>query len=415
MFNTTLAVVMMLAGLDFLTSTAAIYFSYKIIIKNYGLEPIGLWATILAWTSILKLGDTGTSSSVIKFISGLDRITDQKKIIDLVRVGFFVNLAQYMVLSMIGGLIGVFFFINSNARSQEFIILYEIGIAIFLLSGISGGLLSVLQGLHKGNKRSIISIGSATLQLILSLMLVPKFGIKGLAMSLLLQNFVLFIVSWVAVCRELGSSRIYPVMKSGYTKEFFKYGLGLQLTNLMSGIVEPILRLLIGRLGGAGSQGLFEVAYKTISVPKNFLFAAAISSLPAVSRIQSQSRNPRATNIELYLTKIYASIGFSIMAFAYLFSEQLSHIWHINKVGEFRSYCTLIGIGFFGQSIGLSSFVSAVARGNFKLLIINNICMILFFGFLGGIFFKHSLPINAVEIWSLGMVIFGASLAINSR
>lgn len=379
---------------EFAINLVLVFFSYRLIIMRGGLEAVGVWSVLFAWTSLVRLGDVGMANATLRFVSLHDARKEPQRLADYVETGVLTNLVFFAVLSCLGYVIMSPFVpeMVGATHAQEARAILPIMFCGFWLLNVSGAVLGALQGLHLGYVRSLISVGGTMVQLVAVLVLVPELGLGGLALAQVLQYALISIVGWGLVVKNLAQVSLLPVrFKPAAFRDMLGYSLKAQMANVASGLFEPVSKILIGHFGGLQMQGLYELAFKSVWLPRNGVIAGVSATLPAMTSLSTRQGDK--------LQQIYERcVGMTALAVSLLMlavlcaSPIVSMIW----IGSLRfDYCAmvfLLGCGAIFSAWAAAAYNLAFATGDMRAnLVANTVVLALLVG-LGGLLGRVATP-----------------------
>ena len=381
-FNTRKNVLFALA--EFSLNSALIFLGYKLLINSGGIEIVGVWATLYAWMNVIKIGDVGVSAAVTRFIAMMDLKTESKTIRIYIETSAVSAIVVFLALSILAYTI---ISINlSKIVSAAYIDIAQDVLPVivvgFLFSNLSATLFGALQGLHFGYKRSVITISGAVLQIILVVVLVPRLGLLGFAYAQVSQGISTYLLAWWFLRRSTGLSFVPLMFSKKIFLEMFGYSMGTQWITLANGLFEPLTKMLIGNFGGMASQGLFELAYKSVITPKN-LVASGIFALGATMTALS---GKDISAVELIYKKALRYSAFAMGGLCLLLicvSPWISYFWLGRIESMYVVYVSILSCGFFFSVMGAPAFMFGMSTGKIRLNIVVA-CASLFGLFFGG-------------------------------
>ena len=85
---------MVSAVFAFVINIGLVFLSYRLVIRQGGLEVIGLWSTLYAWTTMIRIGDAGMANASLRFIALCNPQTEGEKLRDYLETG--IKSGNYM-------------------------------------------------------------------------------------------------------------------------------------------------------------------------------------------------------------------------------------------------------------------------------------------------------------------------------
>jgi O-antigen/teichoic acid export membrane protein len=356
--------------IGFIINIFLVFISYKLVIINGGLEDVGLWATLMAWTQLIRIGDVGMANASIRFVSMKDASTpeDLLRIYSYIDTGVLTNIVFFLLLSIAGYLVMDTFLPNliEEASIELANELLPIMFLIFFLMNISGVLLGSLQGLHYGYISAQLGVLGNVIQLCLVVLFVPKFGLIGLGYAMLIQYLILNFLTWIIIWKKLEMKPFMPLNFSIFTlKEMLGFSLKAQVANISNGLFEPVSKILVSFFGGLQAQGLYELAYKTVSLSRNAITAGLMATLPTTTRTIVYNHTLAKKLYKKTLAKV-TFITIALLALVVLAAPLISNIWIGDFNNDYWLFVLIIAIGFLFNTIGAPAYNLGLAYGVMK-------------------------------------------------
>jgi O-antigen/teichoic acid export membrane protein len=355
----------------FVINGSLIYITYRTLIYMGGVDVLGIWSVLAAWAALIKLGDTGMSAAITQtFAKAIFTDEDKRSAIDrnkeILEAVLPINLLFFGVINMVGT-----FLLYANASEivpmnyeEDAQIAILINGCTMLISNISSLFVAALAGLHLNHVNSKITIVSAVGVLIMSLPLVMYFGLVGVAVMYLLQQLIIvFLQLYFLKLNKINPQRL--VVKIQIIKSLLKVSMQNQLTGVLNSGFEPVSKILVGYIGGTQAQGYFELAYKTISVPRN---AAASGSSAAIPTLTSLAEAGGDEGLKLF-NKINLANKLSSAAILF-FGVMLSPIFSIMWLGYYDyaliAACAGLALGFSINLLGAPYYNLGLSFGDMR-------------------------------------------------
>lgn len=382
---------------------ALVFISYRLVILQGGVEALGLWSTLMAWIYLIRLGDLGMGSATTRFVASCDVESNSEKIRTYIDTGLIANAFLFLFLSLGGyALISaqIDFVLPSNTKNEVLVEALALLPAMFIgffLMNISGLLLGSLQGLHLGFIASRISVAGTVLQLVAVVVLVPSIGLLGMAWALVIQHAGVIIFGWVLICRSFSNRSRFPIhITQSALNEMCSYSIKVQAVNVINGVFEPLSKILVSRFGGLEAQGLYELAYKTVSLPRNAVMAGATATFPAMTGLFASERF-ELKKLYLKTLKLLSIATILVLAGVISLSPMVSYLWMGNVDIRYCIFVAFLAVGFMGNTYGAAAYNLGLASGqmgnNFLSVMLSVLVMFVF-----GIALSLFLGVNGVVI-----------------
>lgn len=410
--NATTAVVAFLINI-FLT-----FISYKLLIQYGGLEVLGVWSILTAAIFILRIGDIGMGGAAERYVSTISVENNSTEIREYLDTALITNTVIFSLLAFLG----YFIFYNNiqwvvpnnkNLESQALQVLPLI-FTTFLFSNIANMYSGGLRGLHLGYLNSYLLIISNVIQMIVVIVLVPKIGLNGLALAQLLQYLFLIIVASICMhryIRKYKSMKWLPVyFRRSKFKVLISFSLKAQAVSLLNGLFEPLSKFLVGQTAGLSILGLYELAYKVVSLPRNAVVSGVLGVMPAMTNLLS-------TNIDEAKKIYFKSKKLVIMATGFVligvvvFSPFISWLLLEKIEWKLTYFIIIMATAFIGNVIGAPAYLLGFSSGRFKFNLISSILVIFITVFLTLIMSKIIPDYAAIFSSAFGLFFGGVFIA----
>lgn len=405
------------ASLAFGVNIGLVFLSYKLIVISGGIQAVGLWSTLFAWTSLIRIGDVGMASATMRFTAMYDTESDLDSIQDYVVTGTVTNIALFGLLAAIGYFALDFFLadIVDASHVQEAHDILPLMFTGFFLMNLSSVILGALQGLHLGYLNARLTVVGNVLQIIIVVLLVPRLGLLGMAWAQVLQYALLTVVAWFVVRSK---ARIKSVLPIGFTvavfKDMLKFSLKSQATNVTNGLFEPVSKILISHFGGLHVQGIYELAYKTLWLPRNAVIAGTSAMIPTLTSLMQT--NPDRVE-PLYAKSVrYSVLAVLVLSVAIVIvSPVISWLWVGTFEFQYTIFAAILAFGVVLNAAGASAYNLGIVTGAFRHNVVVNI-FVLVFVVAAGAAVGYALPIyGLVVVISLALAIGGLAIKLKNE
>jgi O-antigen/teichoic acid export membrane protein len=391
---------------EFAINAILLFVGYRLLIEQGGLEAVGVWSTLYAWTNLIRLGDAGVAGAATRFLALWDVRHEQARLRSYGETALLTNIAQFSVLSLLAyvALSPSLDRITGTAHAAQAAAVLPWLLLGFFLLNVGGTVQGMLQGLHLGYRRSQLSIAGTAIQLAAVLILVPTLGLKGLAWAQILQHGTISIVGWLLVRRRLGGGMVPHRFDAAAFRDMLSYSLKAQVVNIANGFVEPLSKMLVAHFGGMKVQGLYELAYKTVLMPRNLVATGVTATIPSMATLSRE--NPEQLRA-LYnrafrlSSRLMAAATVAVIALApvpsFLFLGRVDTTYWL--------YVAFLVVGFLGNVIGMPAYVLGMAAGHMRYNMaatLVTVCALAALGFLAGKAFGGT-AVVAVSACMIGM------------
>jgi O-antigen/teichoic acid export membrane protein len=231
---------------------------------------------------------------------------------------------------------------------------------------------AVFDGFQKFYIRSIIQIFGWAVFLILSIVLIPAYNLKGVGLAFFFQNlFVLFLAILIAIRSKFVEFDFTISFNKKWFKEITSFGFKFQATSILSLITEPIIKYFITKKLGLSVTANYEFANKLITQIRAFLVNANQVIVPNIVLHESKGTladyffqiQKRNTDLAVYIGLLTLFLSpIAILVFNNSFDAKLMRLvivlnagWVCNMITSIHYY-TCIGLNKVGKLFFVHAF-----------------------------------------------------------
>lgn len=400
------------ALMAFGVNIALVFVGYRLIIMQGGIEAVGVWSTLFAWTSLIRIGDVGMASATLRFAAMHDLESELSTIRDYIETGIISNCLLFGLLAIAGYAV-----MNTQllrligpAHFEEARRILPVMFLGFFLMNSANVILGSVQGLHLGFVNSQLTVVGNIVQIAAVFVLVPMFGLLGLAWAQVIQYSGMAIVAWIIVRSRIGSRAIIPL---GFSMPAFREMLGFSLksqaVNVSDGLFEPLSKILVSHFGGLHMQGLYELAYKTLWLPRNAVISGVSAMIPTLTNLL---KTDPAKVPPLYRRSVtYAALAVLALSLGLVAASPLiSWIWMGHVEIDYTYFVAIFAVGVVLNALGAPAYNLAIVTGRLANNITVNLLVLVTLG-LAGVVAGSFLPAHAlVAVIAASMAIGGVAI-----
>ena len=357
-----------------ISSGASQFIVYSLINKELGKVSLGVWSLLIIANSLGQISNFNFSTSLTRLVPKLILDKNKSEISDLIKTA---NLAN--IIFTIPVLIVLYFFSLSYASAlleTSQLLLYKTTliwiIASSFLSTIFSVYSAVFDGFQKFYIRSIIQILGWAVFLILSIVLIPAYNLKGVGLAFFFQNlFVLFLAIVITIRSKFVEFDFTISFNKKWFKEITSFGFKFQATSILSLITEPIIKYFITKKLGLSVTANYEFANKLITQIRAFLVNANQVIVPNIVLHESKGTladyffqiQKRNTDLAVYIGLLTLFVSpIAILVFNNSFDAKLMQLvivlnagWVCNMITSIHYY-TCIGLNKVGKLFFVHAF-----------------------------------------------------------
>lgn len=308
------------------------FFLPPIILSRVSLEAYGIWAMCFIVISYLGMSAFGISNVYIRFVAEYHAKGEFEKINRLLSTGpAIVAMFGAVILAVLWFLLPgviVSFNIRPELRQTAFILMFGTA-ATFVLDLSFGAFAYVLQGLQRMMDQTKVWVVTYCIEAALIVgLLFAGCGVYSLFIAFVVR-YLLAVAWYVVLCYraiptlEIGVRHFDPAL----LKLFYGYGGIIQLSGLLSTILNSIEKVIAGAFIGVKATALFDVGEKFPIMASQIASTINAGLFPAMSHLDSRAESDEV--IDLYVggsRYLNALLGY-LMGFLAAFAGPLLQVW----------------------------------------------------------------------------------------
>jgi len=383
---------------------------YRFLLNTIGVKQLGIWSVVLAASSVARVANFGLAGSVVKFVAKYTALEESENVsgviqtaaISMAFIAAFVLLIAYPIIKKILTLV-----VPLESLPLAIEILPYAFLALWFVV-VTGVFQAALDGRQRIDIRSSLLMGGAVLNLILCFILVPVYGLLGVAYARVFQVLTMSLVSWVLLKRYVTLPLIPYRWDKCLFKEIAGYGISFQTISITSMFYDPVTKALLSGFGNLAMVGYYEMASRMIQQFRALIVSANQVLVPAIADLKE--RTPE--KIDLVYLKSYQLLFYLIVPLFSLIIISLpliSKIWIGHYESAFVIFGILLAIGWFLNTLNAPAYFAYLGIGELYWNVIGhitigvlNICL----GFLLGMTFDG---IGVVVAWTISLAL-GSSI-----
>jgi len=355
---------------------------YRYLLKQIGVEMLGVWSVVLSTSSLANLANFGVADSVIRFVALFVKEDDHAKIRQLIfTASLFLGFLFLMIAAIIYPFADLILTSILPAKYLEAglsILPYSLGCLI--LNAVNGVYASVLDGMQKNYIRSMIFGVSSVLLLIMAYVLVPYYHLKGVAIAQVCQSLFALLICLSMVVFQTK----YNPFKWNWSKQIFRqifsYGMKFQFISLLSMLNDPVTKILLGRFGGMAFAGYYEMANRVLLQARGVIVNATQSLIPIMINLSKDVRE-----IQDFYKKVFSNVLFfsvSAMGTIVIAGHLSAFYWIGSYEPVFYYTLVILALSVIVNILNTPAYFFFMAEGDLNKLIQSHILL----GFCNAIF-----------------------------
>ncbi|MBK1682894.1 oligosaccharide flippase family protein [Rhodoferax fermentans] len=274
------------SALQTVLSAALLFFLYRFLLKQLGAEQLGIWAIVLASTSVGRLTDMGLAGAIVKFVANSNAEGQLEKSARLVQTAALTISAALLTLALLA--LPVLhlllqWVLPPTAISPALEIL-PYAVASLLFAMISGIFQSGIDACHRMDVKNIVLVSCNLLYIVITVILVPKFGLLGIAIAQTIQSLTLVCSTWIILRRFIPTLPLIPCRwyKTDF-REMLGYATNFQIGMLAGMFFDPVTKFLLAKYGGLSQTAFYEMANQLLQKARSVIVSAQQALVPEIA------------------------------------------------------------------------------------------------------------------------------------
>lgn len=350
---------------------------YRYLLVTLGIELLGVWSLIIASTSLALIANFGISTSIIKFVATYYARNDFDRLRKLIFTAAVFIIGTYSIISVVILIAGTYVlphFIEAKYLPIALEIL-PFSLLSLIINALGGVISSCLDGIQKNYIKSYIVSFSSIVLFALSVLLTPKFGLKGLIFAQIFQAIIVLVASIYYLSKSIKS--IFTLQwnwSKSLFKEIINYGIKMQALSFMQMSFEPVTKALLSKYGGLAMVGYYEMASRLVTQLRGLIVSANQVIIPVVA----EAKETKETYVkELYIKTFSIVLLFDIVLITGIIitAPIVSFLW-IGKIVPFFLFAVVLNsVVAFVNICSNPAYFSYLGEGKLNWLIYSYIAI----------------------------------------
>jgi len=384
-------------------NAAVLFFLYRFLIRNIGIEKLGIWSLLLATTSLAMLANQGLSMSIVRFVakySGRESERDVSLLIQtaLVTAAVGVGLVCLLLYPAARWALGL---ILPPANLGEAVALLPFALVSLWLNVLGMIAQAGLTGRQMIAHCNAIEFGASLLYLFLAFYLVPARGLMGLAIAQAMQSTLALFAAWCLLRRSIPRLTTLPLRWScAHCSEMIAYGTHFQWITICQSLREPVTKALLTKFAGLSYTGLYDLAARYVVTLREGVVQSNQTLVPVIA---SSAEHEPGSTARIYRSSYRLILFIAVPSFALLVvaSPLVSTLWIGRREPVFIVFVALLAFGWLINVLCNPAYVFDLATGSLHWVSIGCAVTALLntgLGFLAGRFFGPTATVAAAVI-----------------
>ncbi|PKN29503.1 MAG: hypothetical protein CVU64_07850 [Deltaproteobacteria bacterium HGW-Deltaproteobacteria-21] len=360
--NATMSLVQVLA------TGFSMFLLYRYLLRQIGVENLGVWSVVLATTSVASIVKKGTSGPAVKFVARYlahDKMSTASRVIQttVLTLGFFAALTLLLTYPLAKYALALV--VPPTHLSLAYSLLPYSFLSLWIMV-VASVYAAGLDGCQRTDLRSwVFTLGSLFL-LIASYFLVPSWGLLGLAYAQVGQSLFVLLTAWALLRNQMPSLPFLPhKWDRNLFGEMFAYGLNFQVVSIFQLLYDPITKALLTKFGGISMTGYYEMASRMITEFRGLIVAANQVLFPTIADLYERKLETVGKLYkDTYSLVLFISLPLYMGVMA--LSPVISMIWIGHYEQTFVAASLLLGFGFFVNTLVGPVYFTNLGTGKLK-------------------------------------------------
>ena len=353
---------------QFAVNSAVLFVFYKFLLVTIGALDIGVWSLVLGVSSLTQMAAFGFSGGAVKYVAAYLAKGDQKRVSAVIQTSLLSVAALVSVFLMVCAPAIKPFLIKAvgHASAYKVDMIFPYGVICLWLMVIVNVIFSSLDGYQKMYLRNYLSMGGAVLNLILCFLVVPRFGLLGLAILGLVQNGLFLFLGWMLLRRLNRLLPLIPcVWDRGVFREVIGYNVKFQLISFTVVFCEPVTKYFLSVFGGVAMVGYYEMASRLAAQVRGVIVAANQAIVPTIaSYAETESAKVRSIYINSFQLLLYSALP--VYCLLIIAAPLICKVWIGNWNGVFVLALTALFFAHFVNILSSPAYFSNLGSGQLQ-------------------------------------------------
>ena len=269
-------------------SAVLLFLLYRYLAITLGIAKLGVWSVVLASVSTSRIADFGLSASITRFVAKYLALGVPRRAAEAIETAALtLSVVLAFVLPVVYPLLSKILSHLFDAENlPDALSLLPYALLSLWFSIVAEVFQSGIDGCQRMDMRAGLVLTGQTLLLALAFLLVPHFGLIGLAWAQLGQGSFLLILGWLLLRRRLPQLfRVPRRWKRDTFREMLGYGVKVQISSLSMILFDPLTKALMAKFGGATAAGYFEMANQIVIKARALIVSANQAIVPKVAQL----------------------------------------------------------------------------------------------------------------------------------
>jgi O-antigen/teichoic acid export membrane protein len=349
-----------------IVSALVMFVLYRAVLEMIGAEQLGIWSIVVASVSASRVGELGLAASVTRFVAlYLSRgettsagFAIQTAVVSIGILLVLLAVAAYPLLWLLFDQV----FSGSGLTGARALLPYAL--ICLVLNAMAGVFQSGLDGCQRYDLRAVLIITGQVLFLLCALVLVPIYGLIGLAWAQIGQETVLLVGGWLLLRYSIPGLPWFPMRwRKCSFREMLGYGLQFQIAVIAAMCLDPVTKVLLGKYGGLDAAGYYHMASQLVAKARALTAAANRVVVPVAAGTNEHAPH-RLTTLYQTNMRFVSVLVFPLYALVAAWVPLISELWIGRYEPQFTFFALILVVAWCSRSIADPAYFFSLGTGH---------------------------------------------------
>lgn len=358
----------LMAVAQVVVSGGVLFLLYRYLLRAIGSDQLGLWSLVLAAASASRIGEIGLTASAVKYTAKYLARGEECKVSEVIQTTA-IAIGVMVACVLVAGYPLIAWLLERTVPAgyiPDALAVVPYAMASAWIATLAAVYLSALDGCQRIDLRAQASMLSSVLLLMLAWLLVPRWGLIGLAWAQIGQAVATLLGSWVLLRGEVPSlSLSRRNWNFSRLREMFRYGFNFQVISIFGMLVDPVIKALMTKFGGLTPMAYFEMANRMVAQFRALPIAANQVVVPQVATLHENAPEDIG---KVYLDSYRAIFFLALPMYAGLVAVAplVSELWIGHYEQDFVTYAALVTMAYLINTLAGPAYFVNLGTGHLR-------------------------------------------------
>lgn len=363
--------------------------SFSILVRLTDVKTIGFWVLLNSLLSFSKVADFW-SAGLVTFVAEDVERGEKERASRLVSTSMLTAAFGFLVIVLGVGVALMVFAAHIPGVEDAALVRSVVPLmcVTFWFSTVAATYHVGFLGFNRPLLKLLQNVGGSLMFLVLSLALVPHYGLWGILLAQAVQGFLMLGFGILVFHGVMTKTSPLSWSRADF-KQLTRYGSKASVVGFLQLACDPLIRVLASYFGGLAAVTLIELATRMIVAVRGLIMSVGQLLVPTFARASLQDQSETA---KLYgsARQIFIVVTVPVLAGLLCLAPLLELVMLVKPTPEFIPMMWMLSVGWGVNIITAPAFFLLTGRRRLRPLFWNRLLMllsVLIFGALGGQFF----------------------------